>query len=90
MTVMPRMTVNDFSPRPASEWRRLARMAVSAQRRTVGYPGASLLTGLKVRSLRRLVAARRIPHIRYSDRVVRFDAAELEQWVAEKTVKVAA
>jgi excisionase family DNA binding protein len=50
--------------------------------RTVGYAGAQLRTGLTNRTLRHLVATNRIPHIRYSARVVRFDETELEAWVA--------
>lgn len=52
--------------------------------RSIGYASAQLRTGLSNRTLRHLVATGQIPHIRYSARVVRFDEAELERWVAAR------
>jgi excisionase family DNA binding protein len=53
----------------------------------MGYEGLVLRTGLNVRTLKRLVAANKIPHVRYSDRVVRFDREEIERWIESRTVK---
>jgi hypothetical protein len=46
------------------------------------------MTGLSVRALRRLVSAGRIPHIRYSERVVRFEVDAIEKWIADKVQPV--
>lgn len=54
------------------------------RKRSYGYSTVSLLTGLTVRTLRHLVATGQIPHIRYSSRVIRFDEAEIEAWLAPK------
>ena len=54
---------------------------------TIGYAGVALRTGLSTRQLKRLVAARKIPHIRYSDRVVRFNRDEIEEWIHARHVK---
>ena len=53
----------------------------------MSYAGLALRTGLSVRTLKRLVASGRIPHIRYSDRVIRFDKGQIEQWIDERCVK---
>lgn len=53
---------------------------------TMGYNGLSLRTGLNVRTLKRLVASKQIPHIRYSARVVRFDCAAIDEWIRARTV----
>jgi excisionase family DNA binding protein len=39
-------------------------------------------------TLRWLVHERRIPHLRWSERVVRFPQAELERWLAARYVAV--
>lgn len=56
-------------------------------RETIGYASLANRTGLSLRQLKRLVAAKKIPHIRYSERVVRFNAEEIEQWIAVRHVK---
>lgn len=52
----------------------------------MGYDGLSLRTGLSVRALKRLVASGRIPHIRYSGRVIRFSREEIDEWIRQRTV----
>lgn len=54
---------------------------------TIGYAGLALRTGLSLRQLKRLVAARKIPHIRYSERVVRFNRDEIEDWIQARHVR---
>lgn len=54
------------------------------RKRSYGYSTVAMLTGLTVRTLRHLVATGQIPHIRYSSRVVRFDEAEIEAWLAPR------
>ena len=61
---------------------------VEARRgRYVGYPGAEDFTGLPRGTLYSLVHQRRIPHIRLSSRLVRFDLDELAKWMRERTVQ---
>lgn len=54
---------------------------------TIGYGGVATRTGLSTRQIKRLVAAKKIPHIRYSDRVVRFNLLEIENWIRARHVK---
>jgi len=53
----------------------------------MGYDGLSLRTGLSVRTLKRLVAAGKVPHVRYSARVIRFNKDEIEDWIGKRTVR---
>src|SRR4051794_4572179 len=46
--------------------------------------------GLKVGTLYALVHERRIPHVKFSARFIRFRAAELDQWLAEHGVPASA
>lgn len=52
----------------------------------VRYKEASARTGIPEGTLRALVSTKKIPHIRVSPRVVLFDTAQLDQWLAERTV----
>lgn len=52
---------------------------------TYDYPGAAETTGLSVRTLRHLVATRRIPFVRFG-RMIRFRAIDLEAWMRANTV----
>jgi excisionase family DNA binding protein len=54
--------------------------------RYVGYPGAEEFTGLKRNTLYAMVHHHRIPHIRLSSRMVRFDLDELESWMRSRSV----
>lgn len=53
---------------------------------TMSYTGLAVRTGLNVRTLRRLVATGKVPHIRYSARVVRFDRDAIEAWLKTRMV----
>lgn len=53
-----------------------------------GYRGARSMTGLGESSLRSLVFRKLIPHVRISDRTVRFRRSELEAWLAARSVAV--
>jgi excisionase family DNA binding protein len=50
------------------------------------YEEASRLLRMKPSSLRWLVFKRRIPFTRLSDRRVRFDFRDIEQWLHSKTI----
>jgi excisionase family DNA binding protein len=52
----------------------------------MGYGSVSVITGLSVRTLKRLVKQRAIPHIRYSAHSVRFDRDAIAAWKAARTV----
>ena len=52
----------------------------------VRYKEASSHTGIPEGTLRALVCTKRIPHIRIGPRMVLFDLAQLDQWLAERTV----
>lgn len=51
---------------------------------SMGYASLHTMTGLSIRTLRHLVATEQIPHVRYSKGVVRFDEAEIEEWLAPR------
>jgi excisionase family DNA binding protein len=44
--------------------------------------------GIKVSTLYAWVHQKRIPHVRFSGRMVRFDRAEIETWLEEKKKEV--
>lgn len=50
----------------------------------VGYQEAADLLGIRKGTLYAWVCAQKIPHIRYSARLVRFDADELAEWVRNR------
>lgn len=50
------------------------------------YSEAAELLGLKIGTLYALVSAKRIPHIRLSGRLVRFEREALEKYVEERRV----
>ena len=47
------------------------------------------MIGIPVGTLRSMVCRRQVPHIRISPRVVVFDVAALEEWIAVRRVDVA-
>jgi excisionase family DNA binding protein len=49
-------------------------------RHLVDIQGAARLLGVPVRHVRRLVAERRVPYIKWGSRL-HFDPVELEQWI---------
>ena len=53
------------------------------------YREAARLLGIPVGTLRSMVCRRQVPHIRISPRVVVFDVACLEDWIAQRRVDVA-
>lgn len=55
----------------------------------LNYRDASRLLGVPVGTLRSMVCRRQVPHIRISPRVVVFDVAALEEWLAARRVGVA-
>jgi excisionase family DNA binding protein len=54
----------------------------------MSYSGLALRTGLSIRTLKRLVAERKIPHIRYTEHSIRFDKAAIEGWITERSEAV--
>ncbi len=53
------------------------------------YAEAGELLGLKLSTLYAMVSRRQLPHVRLGGRLVRFDRAELESWIAARRVPVA-
>ncbi len=52
----------------------------------IRYKAAAQHTGIPEGTLRSMVSTKTIPHIRVSPRMVLFDAEQLDQWLAERTV----
>lgn len=52
----------------------------------LNYDEACQFLGLKRGTMYALVSQRRIPHVRLGRRLVRFSKAELERWVAERSI----
>ena len=50
------------------------------------YPEAAEFLGVKIGTVYSLVSQRRIPHVRLSSRLVRFERKSLERFVAERRV----
>lgn len=55
----------------------------------LNYREAARMIGIPVGTLRSMVCRRQVPHIRISPRVVVFDVAALEEWIAVRRVDVA-
>ena len=55
----------------------------------LNYRDAARMIGIPVGTLRSMVCRRQVPHIRISPRVVVFDVAALEEWIAVRRVDVA-
>ncbi len=55
----------------------------------LSYREAARFLGVPVGTLRSMVCRRQVPHIRISPRVVVFDVAVLEEWIALRHVTVA-
>jgi excisionase family DNA binding protein len=69
--------VNEFQPDPKQ----------SAVTQMLSYRESATLLGLPVGTLYSLVHARRVPHVRLGQRLVRFPRLELERWVNARTVR---
>ncbi|TMQ13030.1 MAG: helix-turn-helix domain-containing protein [Deltaproteobacteria bacterium] len=54
--------------------------------RYVNYKQAAEYLAVPVGTLRSLVCHKRIPHVRLGPRSVKFELAELDQWIAEHRV----
>ncbi len=52
----------------------------------VRYKQAAQYTGVPEGTLRSMVCTKTIPHIRIGPRMVLFDTAQLDAWLAERTV----
>ena len=52
----------------------------------LNYKQTSQLLGMPLGTLYALVSKRRIPHIRLSNRLVRFDKTEIEAWLRQHPV----
>ena len=52
------------------------------------YEGASKMTLINKGTLAWMVHKRKIPHIRYGPRMVRFRISELVEWMRERSVEV--
>lgn len=57
--------------------------------KTLTYPQAADLLSVPLGTLYSWVHQQRIPHIRISGRLVRFEKAELERWLDQQRVAVA-
>lgn len=57
-------------------------------KKLMSYQEAADLLGLQPGTLYSMVSRRQIPHIRLGSRLVRFDRAELEAWLAERRVAI--
>ena len=55
----------------------------------LNYREAARLLGIPVGTLRSMVCRRQVPHIRISPRIVVFDVAALEEWIAARRVGIA-
>lgn len=55
----------------------------------LNYRETARILGIPLGTLRSMVCRRQVPHIRISPRVVVFDAAALEEWIALRRVGVA-
>lgn len=53
----------------------------------IGYSEASRLLGIPVATLYNWVSLKRIPHIRMSKRMVRFDPERIRRWIEERVVE---
>lgn len=62
-------------------------MSTHSESGLLTYQGASQLLGVPVGTLYNWVSLKRIPFIRLTERMVRFDAAELARWLNERRVQ---
>lgn len=62
--------------------------APQRSRALMTYAEASAHLNMKLGTLYALVSERRIPHLRFSARLVRFDPDQLDRWLAERQVEV--
>lgn len=53
----------------------------------ISYRAAALHLGIEMGTLYAWVARKRIPHIRFGPRCVRFDVRDLDAWIKEHIVK---
>ena len=52
----------------------------------LNYVEAAAYVGVPVGTLRSMVSRRQVPHIRLAARIVVFDVAQLDAWIAERSV----
>lgn len=64
-------------------------MVAHVARRMMNYAEAAAHLGVKLATLRSMVSRRQIPHVRLSARLVLFDAAELDRYLADHAVPAA-
>lgn len=62
----------------------MAKVAQPLRRPLLNAAGAAAYLGLVERQVRRMVVDGEIPHIRLSERRLRFDPAELDGWLDSK------
>lgn len=53
----------------------------------LGYRDAAQVLGIAEGTLRALVCQRRVPHVRFSPRLVRFNRGELQAWIHAHAVR---
>lgn len=53
----------------------------------IGYSEAARMLGTKLSTLYAWVHQKRVPHVRFGRRAVRFDRGALEQWVAAHRIE---
>ena len=54
----------------------------------IGYDAAAAYLAVPISTLRSWVCRKQVPHIRLTGRVVIFDVAELDRWLAARRVTV--
>ena len=63
---------------------------MTGQQQYMNYKEASEYLGVKIGTLYSWVSLRRIPHVRLSGRMVRFNRDELDQWLADRRIEPSA
>lgn len=64
--------------------------AEASLQKHIGYQEAATLLAIPVGTLRSMVCRRQIPHVRISARIVVFDRATLNSWLARCSVPIGA
>lgn len=59
-----------------------------SESKRITYADAAAYLGIKVGTLRSMVARKQVPHIRLGGKLVRFDVAELDAWIKQHSVPV--
>jgi excisionase family DNA binding protein len=63
-------------------------LSASSPTKLLTYPEAACLLGVKIGTVYSLVSQRRIPHVRLSGRLVRFERRALEAYIAARRVDI--